>query len=141
MCNNIRKQTERHLGSLKASSGLSGLTAQSGPPTFPCGKTLSSMREFTLSDPLAFRTMRSQDHCEAENLFHMNRPSLNSLKRGKKIKKEPRETIRKKNWPFEWNNCWCLSAGIDILTKGVSVCSLLYLQGENGKTAQFTHLS
>lgn len=82
MCNNIRKQTQMHLGSLKASSGLSGLTGQSGPPTFPRGKTLS-MREFTLSDPLAFQTMRSQDHCEAKILFHKNRPSLNQLKRRK----------------------------------------------------------
>lgn len=126
MCNNIRKQTQRHLGSLKASSGISGLTAQSGPPTFPCGKTLSSTREFTLHDPLALQTMKSQDHCEAEHLFHKNRPSLNQLKRGKKIKKELRETIGKKNCTFEWNNCWCLSSGIDNLTKGVRVFSLFF---------------
>lgn len=93
MCNNIRKQTQRHLGSLKASSGLSGLTAQSGPPTFPCGKPLSSTREFTLSDPLAFQTMRSQDHCEAENLFHKNRPLLKQLKRGKN-----RKGTQQNNW-------------------------------------------
>lgn len=83
MCSNIRKQTQRHLGNLKASSGLSGLTAQSGPPTFPCAKTLPSMREFTLSDPLAFQTMRSQDHCEAEKSFHKSSSLLNQLRREK----------------------------------------------------------
>lgn len=81
--------------------------------------------------------MRSQDHCEAENLFHRNRPLLNQLKRGGE-KKEPRETIRKKNWTSEWSNCWCLSSGTDVLTKDVSF-SLMFLQGKDGKRALFVY--
>lgn len=44
----------------------------------------------------------------------------------KTLKKEPGETSGKKNWTFEWNNCWCLSSGIDILTKSVRVFSRMF---------------
>lgn len=76
-----------HLGIVKASSGLTSLAAHVGLLTFPCGKTLSSAEEFTLSDPIAFQTMRCQGHCEAEemfNLFHKHSSLLKQLK-GKKI--------------------------------------------------------
>lgn len=54
-------------------------------------------------------------------------------------KRDSRETIGNENWTFERNNGWSLSSGTDILTKGVKVFSLMFLQGRNGKRALFVY--